>query len=156
MENTKLTEMITYLFSRYWDEDLSDDEIDKLEQDADDLVAEFGWPDVYNTAVNYLHTECLTPESVINFASNYWTYGWYENPIPDPHRLLGYFYYRVNYETEKYDVMDILDSLATTILPKAGFPETNLVLNTQYMPENDPKIRDEVERFRSAENNNKF
>ena len=156
MENTKLTEMINYLFSRYWDEDLSDDEIDKLEQDADDLVAEFGWPDVYNAAVNYLHTECLTPESVINFASNYWNYGWYENPIPDPHRFLGYFYYRVNYETEKYDVMDILDSLATTILPKAGFPEANLVLNTQYMPESDPKIRDEVGRFRSTENNNKF
>ncbi len=52
--------------------------------------------------------------------------------------------------------MDILDSLATTILPKAGFPEANLVLNTQYMPESDPKIRDEVERFRSTENNNKF
>ena len=155
MDNKELYKKIKYLFDRYWDDDLSDADQDKLEQYADDLVEKFGWSEVYNATVDYLHTECVTPDSVINFASNYWTYGWYENPIPDPHRFLGYLYYRVNYETERYDVMDILDSLATTILPKAGFPEANLVLNTQYMPENDPKIRDAVEQFRLAENNNK-
>ena len=47
--------------------------------------------------------------------------------------------------------MDILDSLATTILPKAGFPEANLALNTQYMPENDPKIKHEVDLLKSSE-----
>ena len=47
--------------------------------------------------------------------------------------------------------MDILDSLATTILPKAGFSEANLVLNTQYMPENDPKIKYEVDLLKASE-----
>ena len=47
--------------------------------------------------------------------------------------------------------MDILDSLATTILPKASFSEANLVLNTQYMPENDPKIKYEVDLLKASE-----
>lgn len=151
MGSTQLKEKIMYLFDRYWDEDLQDEEIDKLEQDAEDLVTEFGWPEVYKAVVDYLHSMCRTPESVVNFACNYWNYGWYENPIPDPHRFLGYLYYRVNYETTKYDPIDILDSLATTILPKAGYSEANLFLNTQYMPENDPKIKEEVDRFKAEE-----
>ncbi len=44
--------------------------------------------------------------------------------------------------------MDILDSLATTILPKAGFSEADLVLNTQYMPENDPIIKQAADSFK--------
>ena len=151
MKNCEQHEKIEYLFSRYWDEDLSEKDQDKLEQDADDLVREYGWNEVYSNAMNYLHTKCLTPESVVNFASNYWTYGWYENPIPDPHKFLAYFYYITDYETQKYDPMDILDSLATTFLPKAGFSEANLVLNTQYMPENDPKIKYEVDLLKASE-----
>ena len=152
MNSKELYDKITYLFNRYWDEDLSDEEQDGLEQEADDLVKEIGWRDVYKAAVEYLHRECLTPGSAVNFACNYWTYGWYNNPIPDPHRFLGYFYYRINYETAKYDTIDILDSLATTILPKAGYSEANLVLNTQYMPESDPKIKEEADRFKESEN----
>ena len=150
MGSKELNERIEYLFNRYWDEDLSDEDQDKLEEAADDLVAEYGWDAVYCAAVEYLHTKCLTPESVINFASNYWTYGWYTNPIPDPHRFLAYFYYRISYETQKYDPMDILDSLSRTILSKAGFSEADLVLNSQYMPENDQKIKAEVDYFKST------
>jgi hypothetical protein len=149
--SNKIYGKIEYLFDRDWDEDLSDEDQDKLEQAADDLVAEYGWDEVYENAVNYLHKKCTTPESVVNFASNYWTYGWYNNPIPNPHKFLAYFYYVIRYDTQKYDPMDILDSLATTILPKAGFPEANLALNTQYMPENDPKIKHEVDLLKSSE-----
>ena len=138
---------IEYLFNRCWDEDLSDEDQDELEKAADNLVIEYGWNAVYSAAVNYLHTICITPEAVINFASNYWTYGWQDNPIPDPHHFLGYFYFRLNYDTAKYDTVDILDSLSTTILPKAGFSEANLELHPQYMPENDPKIQTEVDWF---------
>ena len=151
MKNCEWHGKIEYLFSRYWDKDLSEKDQDKLEQDANDLVKEYGWNEVYSNAMNYLHTKCLTPESVVNFASNYRTYGWYENPIPDPHKFLAYFYYITDYETQKYDPMDILDSLATTILPKASFSEANLVLNTQYMPENDPKIKYEVDLLKASE-----
>ena len=46
--------------------------------------------------------------------------------------------------------MDILDSLATTILPKAGYAEADLVLNPYYMPENDPKIQKEVDLLKNT------
>ena len=151
MTNKDLANRIHYLFDRNWDEDLSDEALDQLQQDADDLVAKYGWDNVYPAAIEYLHTNCLTPEQAVNFACYYWTYGWYEHPIPDPHKFLGYFYYRTNFETGKYDSMDILDSLATTILPKAGFSEADLVLNTQYMPENDPKIKYEVDLLKASE-----
>ena len=150
MNNTEIINCINYLFDRYWDEDLSDELEDKLYQTAYDLVAEYGWEDVYQAAVEYLHSKCLTPEQAVNFASNYWNYGWYEHPIPDPYKFLGYFYYRTSFDTGKYDPMDILDSLATTILPKEGFSEADLVLNTQYMPENDPKIREAVEEYKKS------
>ncbi|MBQ1809508.1 MAG: hypothetical protein II016_00040, partial [Erysipelotrichaceae bacterium] len=106
MNNIDLYKKIEYLFNRYWDEDLPDEDQDKLEQYADELVAEYGWDKVYENAVLYLHTNCRTPESAVNFANNYWTYGWYENPIPDPHKFLAYFYYITDYDTQKYDPMD--------------------------------------------------
>ncbi len=149
MDEKEIKKKIEYLFDRYWDEDLTDEEQEKLDQDSKDLVVGYSWKEVYSAATEYLHSKCKTPESVINFASNYWTYGWYDYPIPNPHSFLAYFYFRINYETEKYDTMDILDSLATTILPKAGYTEADLVLNPYYMPENDPKIQSEVNKFKN-------
>lgn len=150
MDGKEIKKGIDYLFDRFWDEDLTDEEQEKLEQDSKDLVVKYGWKAVYSAATEYLHTKCKTPESAINFASNYWTYGWYDHPIPDPHKFLAYFYFRINSETEKFDPMDILDSLATTILSKAGYSEADLVLNPYYMPENDPKIQKEVNQLKNT------
>ena len=44
---------------------------------------------------------------------------------------------------------DILDSIATTILPKAGYSCADLVLHPDYMPENDPELITSVERYRN-------
>lgn len=150
MIEKELKERIDYLFNRDAEEELPEEEEDALEQDADNLVAQYGWENVYQAAVDYLHTKCLTPESAVNFATNYWIYQWIKLPIPDPHRFLGYFYYRINYDAQKYDVLDILDTLATTILPRMGYSEADLYLNPYYMPENDPKILKEVELFKEG------
>lgn len=150
MDGKEIKKGIDYLFDRFWDEDLTDEEQERLEQDSKDLVARYSWKEIYSAALEYLHTECKTPESVINFASNYWTYGWQDYSIPDPYKFLAYFYFKINFETEKYDTMDILDSLATTILPKAGYAEADLVLNPYYMPENDPKIQKEVDLLKNT------
>ncbi len=140
MTENHLPETIKYLFNRYWDEDLSDEEQDALEQCAENTVATYGWSAVFEAAFHYLTSACTKPEDVINFAHLYWIYDWYQWPIKDPYSFLGYFYYRIQFQTSKYDDMDILDSLATTILPKAGFPNADLMLNTRYMPETDPKM----------------
>ena len=81
----RIKKEIDYLFDRFWDEDLTDEEQEKLEQDSKDLVVKYGWKAVYSAATEYLHTKCKTPESVFNFASNYWTYGWHDYSIPDPY-----------------------------------------------------------------------
>ena len=144
-----IPETIEYLFNRYWDEELTEEEETALEQVADDLVSEFGWKDVYSEAMNYLHQECPTPESVINFAHLYWIYMWHEIPIPDPYAFLAYFYYRIDWQASKYDDMDILDSLAINMLPKAGFREADLGVNPRYMPENDPVLQKEVAKLKT-------
>jgi len=151
MTTYDINEKIEYLFGRPWDEDLSDSQESELLDEAGQLVEKAGWPETYSAAISYLHEACVTPESAINFAHLFWDYGWYEKPIPDPHRLLAYLYYRINFEVEKYDSPGILDSLAITILPKAGYKEADLMRNSQYIPENDPKIIAEAKLLKSSD-----
>ena len=87
MINDTLSEKIKYLFDRYWDEELTDEQEDALQAIADDIVSSYGWDAVFVAAENYLHEYCLTPESAVNFAHNYWGYYWADKPIADPHRF---------------------------------------------------------------------
>ena len=81
----------------------------------------------------------------------FWLYSGHDYPIPDPHKFVAYFYYRINCQVKEYDGdYDMLYSLATNILPKAGYPEADLYLNPYYMPEQDPKILAEVENWRKT------
>ena len=144
-----LHQAIKYLFDRNCDEEMTEDEEDALQKVADDLVAEHGWEAVYAAANVHLHQCCVSPESVINFAVLFWDYRWSENPIPNPYEFLAYFYFRIDWQVSRYDDRDILDSLAITILPKAGYSDANLLQNPRYMPENDPILQQEVERLRS-------
>ena len=123
-----INELTEYLFSRPYSDNLTDDQEDEL---LDHTFATWN---------NYLLSRCKTPESVINYANLFWWYGGQDHPIPNPHKFLGYFYYRINFKSDTYDSTDILDSLSRAILTKAGYREANLIHDPQYMPENDPKI----------------
>ena len=52
-------------------------------------------------------------------------------------------------DTEKYDEADILDSLATSILPKSGCKEADLYNNPNYLPETDPMLLEAVEMYKN-------
>jgi len=52
---------------------------------------------------------------------------------------------------EKYDSPGILDSLAITILPKAGYKEADLMRNTRYIPESDPRIIAEADILKNED-----
>ena len=56
--------------------------------------------------------------------------------------------------TEKYDEMDILDSLTLEILPRSGHQEVNLYDCPQYLPETDPLLLKAVETHRKQMNQN--
>lgn len=143
-----IDDITAFLYERSYDTELTEEQEDDILDIVDDQIENHGWENTYKSWYAYLVNNCKTPESVVNFANLFWWYGGQDHPIPEPHKFLGYFYYRINMETSKFDNMDILDSLSTTILKKAGFREADLVLNTQYMPENDPKIIAEVENYR--------
>ena len=140
LPENELSGKIDVLFNRYWDEELSEDDQYQLEANAVNLVKTHGWSDVYRAACDYLHTNCKTPEAVINFAHLYWIYEWHKNPIPNPYEFLGYFYARIDLNTDKYDEMDILDSLSLDILPRSGNRKAMLYDNPQYLPETDPLL----------------
>lgn len=146
----ELLQTVKYLFDRDCEEEMTEDEEDVLQKVADDLVAEYGWNNVFSEADKYLRQFCISPEAVINFAVLFWDYGWYENPIPDPYHFLAYFYYRIDWQTGTYDVRDILDSLCISILPKAGFQDADLSVNPRYMPENDSRLQKAVKRLREG------
>ena len=148
MIDNKLIEDTKYLFDRSFEDDLSNDEEDALIERADSIISSYDWRDTFAAWSQYLHENCTTPESVINFANLFWWYGGQDHAIPDPYDFLGYLYYRVNLEPEKYGGADILDSIATSTLKRSGFREADLELHPDYMPENDPKLLEAVEKIR--------
>ena len=141
----------TYLlFNRTYGDDTSQ-EYDLLLDKVEQQITEFGWDKTFESWKNYLFTECKTPESAINFANLFWSYGGQDYPVIEPYKFLGYFYYRIDFDTEKYDELGILDSLAIDLLPKAGYSYADRLINDEYIPELDPKLIAEVEAYKSSE-----
>ena len=141
----------TYLlFNRTYGDDTSQ-EYDLLLDKVEQQITEFGWDKTFESWKNYLFTECKTPESAINFANLFWSYGGQDYPVIEPYKFLGYFYYRIDFDTEKYDKLGILDSIAIDLLPKAGYSYADRLINDEYIPELDPKLIAEVEAYKSSE-----
>ena len=141
----------TYLlFNRTYGDDTSQ-EYDLLLDKVEQQISEFGWEKTFESWINYLFTECKTPESAINFANLFWSYGGQDYPVIEPYKFLGYFYYRIDFDTEKYDKLGILDSLTIDLLPKAGYSYADRLINDEYIPELDPKLIAEVEAYKSSE-----
>ena len=136
-----------YLFNRSYDDDLSDEQEDALLDYVSEQINTYGWQDTFNSWLQYLYHNCTTAEGAMNFANLFWWFGGQDHIIPEPHKFIAYFYYRINYDTAKYDPSDVLDSIAITILPRAGFSEADLTINTGYMPENDPLIKVQVDEY---------
>ena len=140
----------TYLlFNRIYGDDTSQ-EYDLLLDKVEQQISEFGWEKTFESWINYLFTECKTPESAINFANLFWSYGGQDHPVIEPYKFLGYFYYRIDFDTEMYDELGILDSLAIDLLPKAGYSYADRLINDEYIPELDPKIIAQVEAYKSS------
>ena len=137
-----------YLFDQSFDAASTEDEDEELMSRAKQQILDFGWIETFESWKRFLTQQCITPESVINFANLFWFYGGYEYVIPDPYHFLGYMYYRIDMNTSKYDDMSILDSIATNILPKAGYSCADLMKHPLYTPEMDERLLAEVEKFK--------
>ncbi len=145
-----IDEITKYLFDRAYSDNLTDDQEDEILDQVDQQISDFGWKETYSSWMKYLVNTCDTSDSVINFANLFWWYGGQDHPITDPYRFLGYLFYRTGFNLENNSNANILDSLATYILPKAGYREADLVHNPYYTPENDPQIHEAVDSYKSG------
>lgn len=152
MSNTELQSKIEYLFNRYWDEELSEEAEDALDELATSVISEFGWPNVYHALTDYLYQNCHTPEEAINAACNFWNCRWAEQIIPNPYVFLSFFYYKINLDEATYDQPGILDSLAITILPNAGISKADIMVNPSYSPLLDKELLLHVDEWKTEKN----
>lgn len=152
-----LNQKLNVFFNRDWFVELSEQEEEKMEELAAGLVKDFGWDTVFHAAFEYLKENCRTPESVMNFAHLYWESWWWNYPIEEPYRFMGYFYYRIGMDVEEYDSdQDILDSLSCSILTKSGYKQADLYENPYYIPERDPLMIQAVEEYINNEKNRNY
>lgn len=149
-----LNQKLNVFFNRDWSVELSEQEEEKMEELAAGLVKDFGWDTVFHAAFEYLKENCRTPESIMNFAHLYWESWWWNHPIKEPYRFMGYFYYRIGMDVEEYDSdQDILDSLSCSILTKSGYKQADLYEDPYYIPERDPLMIQAVEEYVNNEKN---
>ena len=149
MDKSELYDNIYFLFNRHWDEELTDEEEDMLQEKYDKLVHECGWGSVFEAINKYMRTECLNGDTACNFAHMYWGYNCYSpKSIDFPYSFLGYLFYRMNLEPWKYDAVDIMDSLVKDLLSTKSDKSHDPFWNTDYIPEKDPDIMAEVEKLR--------
>ena len=149
MKESALYDSIIYLFNRHWDEEITDEEEEKLQEKYDKLVNECGWEVVFEEINKYMRRECLDGNSACNFAHMYWGYNCYSHKsISCPNSFLGYLFYRMDLEPWKYDAVDIMDGLVKDLLSTENDKSHDPFWNTDYIPEKDPAIIAEVEKLR--------
>ena len=139
-----------WLFNRQYDDNTTEEQDNKILALADRQISAFGWDETFKSWKKYLFTECKTPESAINFANLFWSYGGQDHPVSEPYEFLGYFYFRIDFDTEKHDAGGILDSLAIALLPRAGYSYADPNINCDYVPELDPRIIAAAKAWKSA------
>ncbi len=152
MNKSELYREIIFLFNRPWDEELTDEKEEELQERYDNLVNDYGWNLVFESIDKYLRSECLDGDSACNFAHMYWGYNCYSpKKVDSPYAFLGYLYYRMNLDPYSYDAIDIMDGLVKDLLSTKKDKSYDPFWNTNYIPEKDPVIIAEVEKLRKAE-----
>lgn len=149
MDKSELYDNISFLFNRHWDEELTDEEEEMLQDKYDILVNNQGWESVFCAIDHYMRSECLTGDAACNFAHLFWGYTC-ANPrkIPEPYSFLGYLYYRVNSKPWDYDCAEVYEGLVFNMLSGEDDYNHNPFTNYDYIPEKDPEIMAEVEKLR--------
>ena len=150
MSDRNLKETTEHLFDRRWDEDLSDEEEEGLQDMFDDAIEKYGWEQVFDAIDQYMRTSCLTSESTVNFANLFWGYTCVNfRKISEPYRFLGYLYYMVGSEPWKYDCAEVYEGLVYKMLSGEDEYANNPFTNLDYIPEKDPCIIAEIEKLRN-------
>ena len=146
-QKDNIIETTKYLFGCNHDDPAFDaDDSYEHSDEAQKLIDEYGWINVFPYCFDYLQQNCPTEADVINFAHLFYYYGGADLPLLDPYPFISYFYYRV--DTMKYggEATDIFDSIAIPLLSNIG--EISLENTPDYIPENDPRVLAAIENWK--------
>ena len=139
----------TYLFNcDFFADDFDPEGHEEHLECAEKLIDTYPWNDIFNSWNEYLHNNCKTPESVINYCNLFLYYGGQDQFIPNPYEFLGYIYYMVDIDKYWDQAGEFLDGLSISILEKSG--EISTVKNPYYQSWTDPKMIAAIERYRSS------
>lgn len=135
----QINKVTTYLFSADFFADGFDPEgREEHLACAEKLLEDNKWTDVYSAWNEYLHNNCETPESVINYCNLFSYYGGLDQFVPNPYSFVGYILSKVDLKEYWDKGGDYLDDFCTSILEKAG--EISLLSNPTYQLWDDPKV----------------
>lgn len=149
MKNT-IQDYTEYLFcSDFTDDTFDPEDHEEHLKKSWELFDRFSWNDIYPIWMEYLHTQCKTIDSVINFANLFVYYEAAALPLPDPIDFISYLYYRVDMN-RYWDVAgDLFDSIAISILSKSGLIDP--MKDPYYSPLNDTRILSGIQQWSNAE-----
>lgn len=113
-----------------------------------ELFENYQWEDIYPIWRQHLHTECTTPDDVINFVNLYIYYNAAELKIPDPLDFISYIYYRVDMDKYWDEAGELFEGLAINILSNHNL--INMMQNPYYNPTKDERILVEIEKWKAG------
>ncbi|MCD8293809.1 MAG: hypothetical protein LUE27_00980 [Clostridia bacterium] len=127
------------------------------EKKAAECITKYGWDAVFSVWRDYLYNKCVSKEdvygficvldslTVFDFDKMTQCFGY---QIENPYEFLGYIYYRLGTPIDG-KAMCIMDVLSPDILiHSAGRKDLDIKYNSRYIPEDDPLIRAEVEKWK--------
>ena len=143
-----IEEYTDYLFNCSFFDDSFDPEghEDHLEA-AWELYGTYAWQDIYPVWMNHLHTNCQTPEDVINFVNLYIYYEAADKPINDPVAFISYLFFRVDLDEYWEKAGDTFDGLAISVLSQAGL--VDMMKDPYYVPWKDERILNGVAKWKN-------
>ncbi len=110
-----------------------------------ELFDNYSWEDIYPVWIKHLHTNCKTPEDVINFANLYVYYEAADLPIDDPIGFISYLYYKVDMDKYWDEAGELFDGLTISVFSKKGL--VDMMKDPYYSPLKDERILNAVSNW---------
>ena len=141
-----IEEYTDYLFNCSFTDDSFDPEDHEEHLEASwELFERYAWEDIYPVWLKHLHTNCQTPEEVINFVNLYVYYEALNKPIKDPIEFVGYLYYKVDMDKYWDEAGELFDGLAIEVLSNRGL--VNMMEDPYYNPLKDKRIQNAISNW---------
>ena len=148
--NEKIYSETEFLFNCNFQDDAFDpeDHEEHLER-AESLLQNHPKNQVRDCWLSWLYDRCEAPKDVINFCNLFVYYGGSDLYIPDPYKLAGYLYYRVDMDMYWDEASTVFESIIIPVFERQSL--VNLMKDPCYRPDQDPKILAAARRWKAGQ-----